>query len=104
MVFGVVVVPLLRLLAPIGDFRYIVHRIVTVRGNWGQWQDRPKHDFPQRISWTQISRALCGESIPSYKIFSSLRTKKNILMIVRGICDELQGRTAPLLTLRTRWT
>jgi hypothetical protein len=39
MVFGVAVVPLLRLLAPIGDFRYIVHRIVTVRGNWGQWLD-----------------------------------------------------------------
>jgi hypothetical protein len=85
MVFGVAVVPLLRLLAPIGDFRYIVHRIVTVRGNWGQWLDRTNHDISQRISWTQISRALCGGSSPSYKIFASLRTKKNILMAARGI-------------------
>jgi hypothetical protein len=84
-VFGVAVVPLLRLLASIGDFRRIVHHIVTVRDNWGQWLERTKHDFPQRISWTQISGALCGGSSPSYKIFASLRTKIIILMIVRGI-------------------
>ena len=32
-VFGVAVMPLLRLLASIGDFRYIVHHMLTVRGN-----------------------------------------------------------------------
>jgi hypothetical protein len=41
--------------------------------------------FPQRTSWTQISRALYGGSSPSYKIFASVRTKIIHLIIVGGI-------------------
>ena len=51
-VFGVVVVPSYTLLASIGDFRYTVHHILTVRGNRDQWQERTKHHFSRRVAWT----------------------------------------------------